>query len=83
MNGVPLDSRRDIRPRMSSGAKLRTLLAALSKLRSTAIATLREIFDEAAYERFLARHHTSAGTASYADFCREQYQGRPRRPRCC
>jgi len=44
---------------------------------------LREIFDETAYERFLARHHSSAGTASYADFCREQQQAKVQRPRCC
>lgn len=46
-------------------------------------AALREIFDEAPYERFLARHQLEAGTASYADFCREHQQGKARRPRCC
>ncbi len=46
-------------------------------------AVLREIFDEAAYERFLRRHELSATGASYAHFCREHYQGKQARPRCC
>jgi hypothetical protein len=32
---------------------------------------LREIFDEAAYERFCQRARVSPGPASYMHFCRE------------
>ncbi|HUK88260.1 MAG TPA: hypothetical protein VLT85_11390 [Terriglobales bacterium] len=46
-------------------------------------AALREIFDEAAYERFLAREGAAASRASYADFLREQEVRKARRPRCC
>ena len=31
------------------------------------LATLREIFDEAAYERFLDRNQLASSTASYAE----------------
>lgn len=47
------------------------------------VAALCEIFDEAAYERFLVRHELVPSTESYADFCREHQQGKVRQPRCC
>jgi len=47
------------------------------------VATLREIFDEAAYARFLAAHHLGADRSSYAAFLREQAGSKTRRPRCC
>jgi hypothetical protein len=47
------------------------------------LAALREIFDEAAYHRFLVRHKLVPSTETYADFCREHHQGKVRRPRCC
>ena len=47
------------------------------------IATLREIFDESAYERFLLRHNLSRCSRTYADFLREQELTKARRPRCC
>ncbi len=47
------------------------------------VAALREIFDEAAYERFLVRHELVPSTESYADFCREHQQGKVRQARCC
>ncbi len=46
-------------------------------------AALREIFDEAAYERFLARAGMRASPASYAEFLREHEAAKSRRPRCC
>jgi hypothetical protein len=45
--------------------------------------TLREIFDENAYARFLARQGTRPSRKSYADFLRENEATRARRPRCC
>jgi hypothetical protein len=47
------------------------------------ICTLREIFDESAYERFLLRHKLTRCRASYAQFLREQELTKARRPRCC
>lgn len=44
---------------------------------------LREIFDENAYARYLARNGASASRASYAAFLREIECTRARRPRCC
>jgi hypothetical protein len=47
------------------------------------LATLREIFDESAYSRFLARHALSSCPDAYAAFLREQEEVKARRPRCC
>ena len=44
--------------------------------------TLREIFDEAAYTRFLDREQIASSPAAYAAFCREQ-ENRGPKPRCC
>ena len=46
-------------------------------------ATLREIFDENAYARYLARHHLVSSRASYAAFLQDVGRERERRPRCC
>jgi hypothetical protein len=47
------------------------------------LCALREIFDESAYSRFLARHGVSSCQRAYAEFLREQEGGRARRPKCC
>jgi hypothetical protein len=47
------------------------------------LATLREIFDEAPYARFLRRTQTASSPAAYAAFCRERESGQARRPKCC
>jgi len=47
------------------------------------LSTLREIFDEAAYSRFLARHGMRSCPRAYAAFMREQELSKARRPRCC
>ena len=52
----------------------------ISRLLLTA---LREIFDEAAYARFLARTGQPSSRAAYAGFLRERAAHRERRPRCC
>ncbi len=47
------------------------------------LAVLREIFDEAAYARFLHRTQMASSTAAYAAFCREREAGKNRAHRCC
>lgn len=45
--------------------------------------TLREIFDESAYARFLQRTQMQSSPAAYASFCREREASQQRRPKCC
>ena len=47
------------------------------------LATLREIFDESAYERFLSRTHLASSPRAYAAFCHEFEESKTRRPKCC
>ena len=47
------------------------------------LATLREIFDEAAYERFLRRTRMDSSTTAYAAFRAEFDEAKARRPKCC
>jgi len=49
----------------------------------TAVAMLREIFDESAYDRFLARTGKSRSVNSYREFIREGEAAMSRKPRCC
>jgi hypothetical protein len=58
-------------------------LEMMNRLMQTIRATLREIFDESAYERFLLRTHASRSTASYREFIRERDAAMLKRPRCC
>jgi hypothetical protein len=46
-------------------------------------ATLREIFDEAAYARFLGRAGIASSSKAYAAFRREFEEAKVRRPKCC
>ena len=66
---------------------VRTLSASaaevISRIASTVRATVREIFDEAAYHRFLERQGMTASRAAYAAFLQEAQADRARRPRCC
>ena len=55
----------------------------MRKMLQIVVATLREIFDEAAYERFLRRRALKAGRASYREFLAESRELRERKPRCC
>jgi hypothetical protein len=58
----------------------------MKKMRNFArilLATLREIFDEAPYARFLQRGQTASTPQAYAAFCREREHRNARRPRCC
>lgn len=47
------------------------------------IAVLREIFDEAAYARFLSRKQLLASRDSYSAFLHESAHAKERSPRCC
>jgi hypothetical protein len=46
------------------------------------VCTLREIFDEAAYLRFLERTQAESSPEAYAAFWREKESKAPK-PRCC
>jgi hypothetical protein len=46
------------------------------------MSTLLEIFDEAAYSRFLQRTQMASSPAAYAAFWREREE-KPPKPRCC
>ena len=47
------------------------------------LATLREIFDENAYQRFLSRTGSAASVQSYQAFMQEREAAVGTRPRCC
>ena len=47
------------------------------------LSTFREIFDEAAYTRFLNRRQLTSSREAYAAFCSEYEVAKARRPRCC
>jgi hypothetical protein len=47
------------------------------------LAILREIFDEAAYDRFLRRTQMASSPGAYAAFRQEFEEAKTRRPRCC
>jgi hypothetical protein len=57
--------------------------AALYVFWATLLATLREIFDENAYARYLARVNATASRASYAAFLAERRAAELQRIRCC
>jgi hypothetical protein len=71
-----------VRPAHTSGF-FQEFCNVMHVVRGLASATLREIFDEAAYERFLAHHQQTATVETYAAFCRENEDRKQRRPRCC
>ena len=47
------------------------------------LAILREVFDEAAYDRFLRRTQMASSPGAYAAFRQEFEETKTRRPRCC
>ncbi len=57
--------------------------SAFRRFARTLAAALREIFDENAYARFLARHRMMNTREAYALYLRESNLTRERRPRCC
>ena len=55
----------------------------LPKAARLLLSTAREIFDEAAYERFLARTRAASSVEAYEAF-RQDYEAlKAKRPRCC
>lgn len=50
---------------------------------ATTVEMLREIFDEAAYARFLRRAGMVSSSEAYAAFRREFEEAKVRRPKCC
>ena len=58
-------------------------LMAIVRSFTVVAATLREIFDEAAYQRFLERTCLESSADAYAIFRQENEQAKTRRPRCC
>ena len=63
--------------------KVSAIRAAIVRPLSLLMAALREIFDEAAYQRFLTKAEIASSPAAYADFLREGETAKARRPRCC
>lgn len=57
--------------------------AAFQRAAKLIIETLREIFDESSYRRFLVRENLQRSRASYAMFQLETAQTKSQRPRCC
>lgn len=55
----------------------------LRKVGTILLATLREIFDESAYARFLSRQGLTSSVEAYAAFVRESEIVKARKPRCC
>lgn len=58
-------------------------LGRIAEAAAILMATLREIFDESAYARFLQRNQSQSSPESYQNFLRETEIARARRPRCC
>jgi hypothetical protein len=58
-------------------------LEMMNRVMQTIRATLREIFDESAYDRFLLRTRASRSRASYREFTRERDAAMQRKARCC
>jgi hypothetical protein len=69
-------TRKDARAEGSLGGMIRNAGSVL-------MTVLREIFDEAAYARFLSRTQRASSTQAYAAFTRERESIQNRRPRCC
>ncbi len=55
----------------------------ISRAAQIVLATLREIFDEAAYDRFLLRAGMASSATAYAAFRKELEEEKVRRPKCC
>ena len=70
------------RARVDASAS-RRIYAFFKDLLLVVLAALREIFDEAAYDRFLARKKSERSVESYCAFLREQELDIARKPRCC
>ena len=59
------------------------MVAAIIRSWRVLVAALQELFDEAAYQRFLDRSRLESSPKAYAIFRQEIEQAQSRRPRCC
>ncbi len=59
------------------------IVSAIVRVGEVLVATLREIFDESSYQRFLERSQLESSPNAYAVFLKENDQSRARKPRCC
>jgi hypothetical protein len=66
-----------------SGSRRQQCARVFFRVLSLLLATVREIFDESAYQRFLSQRQLGSSRASYALFLREQETRRARQPKCC
>jgi hypothetical protein len=62
---------------------VRLLAEQLKSCAQIFLASLREIFDESAYARFLTQRQLVSSRAAYAAFRQEYEVTKARRPRCC
>ncbi len=63
--------------------RLHTFAHHISHTLTLSLAALREVFEESAYTRFLARYELESSPQAYADFLREQEVLKSCRHRCC
>jgi hypothetical protein len=60
-----------------------TIFDAIALSAAVLIATLKEVFDESAYQRFLDGRRLQSSPEAYAMFQQENELAKSRRPRCC
>jgi len=65
------------------GSQVETRRTNFERVVKLVVAALREIFDEAAYSRFLDRRKLSSSREAYNAFRQEYEAAKARRPRCC
>jgi len=58
-------------------------MSRIGRITTLLMAVLREIFDESAYQRFLALSGMASSRGAYARFMREREGTKLRAPRCC
>jgi len=58
-------------------------MKSIQALLQIVLATLREIFDENAYQRFLLRTSSVPSVESYSKFVHERDAAMSKKPRCC
>jgi hypothetical protein len=74
---------REVLKSETKNAKPNAIRAATRRTFTIFAAALREIFEESAYERFLAREQVATSPVAYRDFLRETDDAKARRPKCC
>lgn len=72
--------------RHSGHLNLRRRRCEMKRIRRAArllVVTLREIFDENSYARFLQRRGVGSSREAYAEFVKQEAKRQERRARCC